>query len=187
MLQHILDYFQTLEKHPVQRMIILVAGMLLLWLLEGAIPLITMQYKKSKWRHASINFSFTVIHLIIHTGFAVIIVLISDACKRNGFGIVNWLHASVFWTIIISFIVLDFFGGWLVHMVQHKTYFLWRFHIIHHSDNNVDVTTGLRHHPDGKCSKRNIFFNRNILIRSPGLCSYDLSNTAYLINSIYPC
>jgi len=163
MLQHIIDYFQTLDKHPVQRMIILVAGMLLLWLLEGAIPLITLQYKKSKWRHASINFSFTVIHLIIHTGFAVIIVLISDACKRNGFGIVNWLHTSVLWTIIISFIVIDFFGGWLVHMVQHKTYFLWRFHIIHHSDNNVDVTTGLRHHPI-ESVLRGIFFLMGILL-----------------------
>jgi sterol desaturase/sphingolipid hydroxylase (fatty acid hydroxylase superfamily) len=163
MLQHIIDYFQTLDKHPVQRMIILVAGMLLLWLLEGAIPLITLQYKKSKWRHASINFSFTVIHLIIHTGFAVIIVLISDACERNGFGIVNWLHTSVLWTIIISFIVIDFFGGWLVHMVQHKTYFLWRFHIIHHSDNNVDVTTGLRHHPI-ESVLRGIFFLMGILL-----------------------
>ena len=24
---------------------------------------------------------------------------------------------------------------------------MWKFHIIHHSDKNVDVTTGLRHHP----------------------------------------
>src|SRR4051812_20325151 len=163
MLQHIIDYFQTLDKHPVERMIILVAGMLLLWLLEGAIPLIALQYKKSKWRHASINFSFTVIHLIIHTGFAVFIVLISDACKTNGFGLISWLHASVFWTIIISFIIIDFFGGWLVHMVQHKTYFLWRFHIIHHSDNNVDVTTGLRHHPI-ESVLRGIFFLIGILL-----------------------
>src|SRR4051794_41018175 len=101
MWQQIIDHFQTLENRPVERMIILVAGMLLLWMIEGAIPLIAMQYKKNKWRHASINFSFTVIHLIIHTGFAVLIVLLSDACKEYHFGIVNWLNASVFWTILI--------------------------------------------------------------------------------------
>jgi sterol desaturase/sphingolipid hydroxylase (fatty acid hydroxylase superfamily) len=38
-------------------------------------------------------------------------------------------------------LVLDFFRWLLVHLVQHKTSFLWRFHVVHHSDNNVDVTT----------------------------------------------
>src|SRR5688500_105428 len=122
----ILDYFQTLEQRPVERMAFLVAGMLLLWLFEGAIPLLSLRYKKTKWRHASINLSFTVIHLIIHTGFAVLIVLLSDATKREGFGLVHWTNASVPGAILITFFVLDFFGGWLVHLVQHKTRALWR-------------------------------------------------------------
>src|SRR5206468_10738596 len=147
MWHNLIEHFQTLENHPVERLILLVAGMLLLWAAEGAIPLLALQYRKTKWRHASINLSFTIIHLIIHTGFAVFIVLLSDSCKKNGFGLVIWLQLSVFWTVLISFLVLDFFGGWLLLLVQHKTRFLWRFHIIHHSDNNVDVTTGLRHHP----------------------------------------
>ena len=147
MFQSIIDHFQTLEQRPFERMILLVSGMLLLWLIEGAIPLISLQYKKTKWRHASINLSFTLLHLIIHTGFAFFIVLLSDACKENRLGIVYWTNASVVGTIVISFFVLDFFGGWLVHLVQHKTYALWKFHVVHHSDNNVDVTTGLRHHP----------------------------------------
>ena len=73
--------------------------------------------------------------------------LLSDISKANGLGLVYWLHASTLWTIVICFLVLDFFGGWLVHWVQHKVYPLWKFHVVHHSDNNVDVTTGLRHHP----------------------------------------
>lgn len=147
MWQSIINHFQTLEQRPVERMIFLVSGMLVLWIIEGAIPFLSLQYKKTKWRHASVNFTFTVLHLIIHTGFAFFIVLLSDACRNNHFGLVYWLNASVWWTIILSFFVLDFFGGWLVHLVQHKTYFLWKFHVVHHSDNNVDVTTGLRHHP----------------------------------------
>jgi sterol desaturase/sphingolipid hydroxylase (fatty acid hydroxylase superfamily) len=162
MWQNIIDHFQTLERHPVERMFLLVGGMLLLWMLEGAIPLLVLSYKKNKWRHASINLSFTVIHLIIHTGIAVLIVMISDACKRNDIGLVNWIHASTFWTVVLSFLVLDFFGGWLVHVVQHKTRFLWRFHVIHHSDNSVDVTTGLRHHPV-ESVLRGIFFMAGVL------------------------
>jgi sterol desaturase/sphingolipid hydroxylase (fatty acid hydroxylase superfamily) len=163
MWQSIIDHFQTLESRPVERFVLLVGGMLLLWIVEGAIPLLSLAYKKNKWRHASINFTFTVIHLIIHTGFAILIVGLSDICKAGGFGITQWLHTSVLGTIVISFLVLDFFGGWLVHLVQHKTRFLWRFHVIHHSDNNVDVTTGLRHHPI-ESVLRGIFFLMGVIV-----------------------
>lgn len=163
MWEKFIAHFQTLEQRPVERMILLVGGMLLLWIIEGAIPLLSLQYKRTKWRHASVNLTFTLIHLIIHTGFGVLIVLLSDACRSTGFGLVNWFNASVLFTIIISFFVLDFFGGWLVHMVEHKTKFLWRFHIIHHSDNNVDVTTGLRHHPF-ESVLRGIFFLMGVVV-----------------------
>jgi sterol desaturase/sphingolipid hydroxylase (fatty acid hydroxylase superfamily) len=163
MWEKIIDHFQTLEHRPVERMILLVSGMLLLWIIEGAIPLISLHYKKNKWRHASINFTFTVIHLVIHTGFGVLIVLLSDACREADFGLANWLGASVLGSILISFLVLDFFGGWLVHLVQHKTRMLWRFHVIHHSDNNVDVTTGLRHHPI-ESVLRGVFFLLGVIV-----------------------
>lgn len=144
-------------------MILLVGGMLLLWLLEGAIPLISLRYKKTKWRHASVNFTFTIIHLIIHTGFGVLIVLLSDACRRMDIGIANWFNSSAAVAVIISFFVLDFFGGWLVHLIQHKTKILWRFHVVHHSDNNVDVTTGLRHHPV-ESVLRGVFFLAGVVV-----------------------
>jgi sterol desaturase/sphingolipid hydroxylase (fatty acid hydroxylase superfamily) len=163
MLQHIADYFQTLEQRPVERFIWIVGGMLLLWIIEGAIPLLGMTYKKSKLRHGTINFSFTVIHLLIHTGFAVVIILISDWCKQNQFGIVYWTNSSLLLTIVIGFLTLDFFGGWLVHIVEHKVNLLWRFHIVHHADNNVDVTTALRHHPI-ESVLRGIFFMIGVFV-----------------------
>ena len=151
-------YFDTLENHPVQRMIFLVGGLLLFWILEGAIPLLQLRYKKNKFRHAGINLVFTVIHLIIHTALAILIVMLSDWCRERSFGIVYWTHAntSILLTIIIGALALDF-SSWLVHLVMHKIKPLWRFHLIHHTDNTVDVTTGLRHHP-GDSILRGIFF-----------------------------
>jgi sterol desaturase/sphingolipid hydroxylase (fatty acid hydroxylase superfamily) len=35
----------------------------------------------------------------------------------------------------------------LLHRCQHTSSFLWRFHALHHSDPDVDVTTSVRHHP----------------------------------------
>jgi sterol desaturase/sphingolipid hydroxylase (fatty acid hydroxylase superfamily) len=147
MWQSLLNYFNTLEERPVERLSFIVGGLIILWVIEGAIPLLPLRYKKTKLRHAGINLFFTVIHILIHTGFGVLIVLISDWAAHNQFGLVYWLKSSVVMTIIISALMLDFFGGWLCHIIEHKVPLFWRMHIIHHSDNNVDVTTGLRHHP----------------------------------------
>jgi len=156
MWESIIDYFSTLEKHPGQRMAFLVGGLLLFWIIEGAIPLLPMQYKKTKMRHAAVNFGFTVMHLVIHTLLALLIVLLSDWCRHSGFGLVYWFNSGVLMAIIISVLALDF-SSWLVHFVMHKIPVLWRFHLVHHSDNNVDVTTGLRHHP-GDSLLRGLFF-----------------------------
>lgn len=152
----IIAYFQGLEERPLERMAILVGGLLIFWIIEGAIPLLPLKYKKNKFRHAAVNFGFTIIHLIIHTALAVFIISLSDWCETKKFGIIYWTGANVFMTILISVLALDF-SSWLVHLVMHKIPALWRFHLIHHSDTNVDVTTGLRHHP-GDSLLRGIFF-----------------------------
>jgi len=167
MLENIITYFSTLEQRPLERMALLVGGLLFFWIIEGSIPLIQMNYKKNKWHHAAVNFGFTIIHLIIHTFLAIIIIKLSDWCLNNHIGLVYWFNASIIGTIIISFLVLDFFGGWLVHIIEHKVPVLWRFHIVHHADNNVDVTTGLRHHPIESIIRGCFFFAGIIVSGAP--------------------
>ena len=143
-----------------------------------------MSYKKNKVRHAAVNFGFTIIHLAIHTGLAIIIVLLSDWCRQNQFGLVYWLNADTLGTIIISFLALDFFGGWLVHITEHKVYMLWRFHIVHHADNNVDVTTGLRHHPI-ESVLRGIFFFIGILASGAPVYAVMIFQTVLILSTAF--
>jgi sterol desaturase/sphingolipid hydroxylase (fatty acid hydroxylase superfamily) len=158
MWDNILKYFSTLEQRPLERMAFLVGGLLFFWIIEGAIPLLQLRFKKTRLRHASVNFGLTVIHLIIHTFLAIIIIKISDWCIANHFGIIQWWSGiSFLGVVLLTILIVDFFGGWLVHIVEHKAKFLWRFHVVHHADNNVDVTTGLRHHPV-ESVVRGIFF-----------------------------
>ena len=166
-LQRIIDYFSDLENRPIERMAFLVGGLLFFWIIEGAIPLLTLKYKKTKFKHALTNLSFTLMHLLIHTALAIFIVMLSDWCQRQGFGLVYWFNAGILGTILISFLVLDFFGGWLVHIVEHKLGFLWRFHVVHHADNNVDATTGLRHHPVESVLRGVFFFMAMFLSGAP--------------------
>ncbi len=163
MWKDIIDHFQTLEQRPLERMAILVGGLLLFWILEGAVPLLGLRFRKTRLRHAGVNFGLTVIHLIIHTFLAILIVLLSDWCASQQFGLVYWLGAGTLATILITIFVVDFFGGWLVHITEHRWKLLWRFHVVHHADTNVDVTTGLRHHPV-ESVLRGLFFFMGILV-----------------------
>lgn len=184
MFENFILYFSTLEQRPLERMAFLVGGLLFFWVIEGYIPLLTMQYKKNKWRHAGINFAFTIIHLVIHTLLAVIIIKISDWCLVNKFGLVYWFNTNTLLTIILSFLVLDFFGGWLVHIVEHKVPLLWRFHVIHHSDNNVDVTTGLRHHPI-ESVVRGIFFFAGIVFSGSPMYAVMIFQTILVLSTAF--
>jgi len=183
-MNNIVQYFSTLEHRPLERLAFLVGGLLLFWIIEGSIPLFRLQYKKNKVRHAAVNFSFTLIHLIIHTFLAIIIISLSDWCKANGFGLINWLNASVAVTILISLLLLDFFGGWLVHITEHKIPLLWRFHVVHHADNNVDVTTGLRHHPV-ESILRGLFFFAGIIISGAPMYAVMLFQTLLVLSTAF--
>lgn len=152
----VIHYFQDLEQRPLERMAILVGGLLFFWILEGAIPVFSLRYRTTKLNHAAVNFAFTVIHLIIHSLLAIVIVRLSDWCQSHSFGIVHWTKANIGWSILIGVLALDF-SSWWVHWVMHRQPLLWRFHLIHHSDSKVDVTTGLRHHP-GDSLLRGVFF-----------------------------
>jgi sterol desaturase/sphingolipid hydroxylase (fatty acid hydroxylase superfamily) len=152
----VIHYFQDLEQRPLERMAILVSGLLFFWILEGAIPVFSLRYRTTKLNHAAVNFAFTVIHLIIHSLLAIFIVRLSDWCQSHSFGIVHWTKANIGWSVLIGVLALDF-SSWWVHWVMHRQPLLWRFHLIHHSDSKVDVTTGLRHHP-GDSMLRGVFF-----------------------------
>ena len=177
------NYFGTLENHPVQRMIFLVGGLMIFWIIEGAIPLFQLQYKKSKYRHAGVNLVFTAIHLVIHTAIAVLIVMLSDWCRETSFGIIYWTNANTLFTIIIGVLALDF-SSWLVHWVMHKVRPLWGFHLIHHSDNAVDVTTGLRHHP-GDSIFRGIFFLLLIFVSGAPMYSVMIYQTLLVLATAF--
>ncbi len=51
--------------------------------------------------------------------------------------------------IVAIILTIILFDGliWLQHLVFHKVPFLWRMHRVHHSDTDIDLTTGIRFHP----------------------------------------
>ena len=48
--------------------------------------------------------------------------------------------------ILLAFLFLDIWRYW-EHRLLHRVPLLWRLHLVHHSDTQIDVTTAERHHP----------------------------------------
>jgi sterol desaturase/sphingolipid hydroxylase (fatty acid hydroxylase superfamily) len=58
----------------------------------------------------------------------------------------SWPIADKWLSFVTGFLLLDFLQ-YAMHRCQHAVPWLWRFHALHHSDPDVDVTTSVRHHP----------------------------------------
>jgi sterol desaturase/sphingolipid hydroxylase (fatty acid hydroxylase superfamily) len=63
-----------------------------------------------------------------------------------GVALPAWPIADQWLSFVAGVLLLDFLQ-YAVHRCQHAVPFLWRFHALHHSDPDVDVTTSVRHHP----------------------------------------
>jgi exosortase len=61
-------------------------------------------------------------------------------------GFVSRLGLSFAVELLLTFLVLDLWRYW-EHRFFHRIPWLWRVHLVHHSDTQIDVTTSERHHP----------------------------------------
>lgn len=143
-MEALLNYFETIPS--LHRSIILVGGLSFFWLLEGAMPLFSFKY--NKWKHAIPNIFFTITTIIINFALAFLLLKSSDYVMANKIGILNWLPSLPMWLYItIGILLMDFFGAYLPHFIEHKVKPLWMIHLVHHTDHKVDTTTANRHHP----------------------------------------
>jgi len=136
-------FFENITS--LQRAVILVVGITFFWSIESIIPLFNFNYKKIK--HASTNLFFTFTTILINFSLAFLLLNSADWVTANNFGILNFFEFSLIINTILGVFLLDLIGAYLPHYIQHKVKFLWKIHLVHHSDHNVDTTTGNRHHP----------------------------------------
>ena len=139
----LLHYFTHISDEV--RGLFLVGGLTLFFFLESLFPLFKMDY--SKLKHAGINITFTVITLIVNLLGAILILAAVRYNETNNTGLLNLTELPLWLYIVGGLIFMDLVGAWLIHWIEHKIKWLWKFHLIHHTDPNVDVTSGLRHHP----------------------------------------
>ncbi len=139
----IVDFFDNIPTEF--RAGILVGGILVFWIFEGLIPLFRFKYKKVG--HAGLNLFFTLTTAVIGFGLARVLLAASDLVSKNEFGLLYIFDLPIWAQMILGILLMDLVGAYFIHWTEHRVKWMWKFHVVHHSDTTVDVTTGLRHHP----------------------------------------
>jgi sterol desaturase/sphingolipid hydroxylase (fatty acid hydroxylase superfamily) len=142
-MESFMHFWENIESW--QRIAILLGGMIFFWVLEGYYPLYRFSFKR--YKHAGVNLLFLLTTVILNILLGSITIAICAWVTKNNIGLLNWLSLPLWINVLLGLFFMDFFGQYAPHYAMHKIKWMWKFHMIHHSDTKVDVTTGTRHHP----------------------------------------
>lgn len=114
----------------------------LFFVLERVFP---SRKKKRPLRHLLLNFALTIALLATAALFVRPAVNLAFLSSSQSFGLLHWLKLSEWLELTVAFLLLDLsFYYW--HRLNHTWSFLWRFHNVHHTDPELDVSTAFRFH-----------------------------------------
>ena len=99
-----------------------------------------------KLRHTIRNLSTGGISLAVLTLLqAPLLMPVARWAEQRDIGIVRWLDLPRPWSVIVTIVLLDYTLWWW-HWASHVVPVLWRFHLVHHVDLDLDSSTALRFH-----------------------------------------
>ena len=162
-----LDFFENMPSWQKLAWIFICLG--ISWVLEGAAPLAILNYKK--WRHAGVNLVFLGTSLLINLLFTAATVGVFLWAKANNFGLLYLMELPVWVELLLAVMLLDLVAQYFAHYLLHRVKWMWKFHLVHHSDTKVDATTGPRHHP-GDYVVREVFSLAAVLVFGIPLAYY---------------
>jgi sterol desaturase/sphingolipid hydroxylase (fatty acid hydroxylase superfamily) len=96
--------------------------------------------------NAALNLGLGAVNALIISGVFVGLWAATMAwAETRGFGLLRWLSISGIWHGLLAILLLDAWTyAW--HRLNHVLPVLWRFHRLHHSDTEMNVTTANRFH-----------------------------------------
>ncbi len=123
---------------------VIVATFTALFIAESVIPL--RRRVEPRLRHVIRNLAAGGVSLAAMSLIQVpLLVPISRFIQREQIGLLNWIELSRPVAIVAAIVLLDY-TLWIWHWASHRVPFLWRFHLTHHIDLDLDTSTALRFH-----------------------------------------
>lgn len=124
--------------------IILTSIFLILFFLETKFQL--RKRVQNRWKRLIINFLVSIpAFALLRFLFIPAMLWLAFKNQQWQFGLNYLLNVPASVKYLIAFIFLDY-SNYIWHILLHKLPFLWRFHLVHHTDLDVDLTTAFRFH-----------------------------------------
>ncbi|KFF13268.1 hypothetical protein IW15_05580 [Chryseobacterium soli] len=135
--------------------------LIVFWLIENFYQ---MQNSRQKVLHTFVNAHFLIFVIPVQMCLSVIALSVSNQTEINSWGLLKYLPVkeNTFTFYLIAIVALDF-SNFVYHYLMHKIPVCWRFHQVHHSDMEVDISTTFREHP-GETFLRVSFFILTIFV-----------------------
>ena len=96
-----------------------------------------------RWR---INFTLNFFNvLLVDLLFVALLKKTTLFSPEHSFNLFEQMNLNTLWRIAFTVLVLDL-AMYLWHRLNHMIPLLWRFHRVHHTDLNVDVSSAARFH-----------------------------------------
>jgi sterol desaturase/sphingolipid hydroxylase (fatty acid hydroxylase superfamily) len=70
---------------------------------------------------------------------------LTELVERKNLGLLKIVRLPKWFEVILAVVLMDY-TLYLWHVLTHKSPFLWRFHLVHHVDLDLDASTALRFH-----------------------------------------
>ena len=83
--------------------------------------------------------------ILLNLIFLAAIVGTATYVQTHNLGVLNLVQTPGWLKLLVTVVFMDFML-YVWHLVNHEMPFLWRFHRVHHSDLNMDVSTATRFH-----------------------------------------
>jgi sterol desaturase/sphingolipid hydroxylase (fatty acid hydroxylase superfamily) len=106
-----------------------------------------------------------------------------DAAKRRHRGLVRQLQLPPALQALLVLLLFDY-TMYIWHVLTHRVPLLWRFHLVHHTDLDMDVSTALRFH-FAELLLSMPFRVLQVLLIGPSRFSYALWQTLFLLSVLF--
>jgi sterol desaturase/sphingolipid hydroxylase (fatty acid hydroxylase superfamily) len=132
------------SPHPLTRPIVAAAVLAILWIAEGSLPMFLGRTRRAG--HAARHLALAAINAgVLALFFAGATLAVSEWAAARGFGVLRVVALPAWAHWLLALVLIDLWQ-YFWHRLNHRVPILWRFHSVHHSDAELDASSGVRFH-----------------------------------------
>jgi len=140
---HFISDYYWAYSYGINQMV-LFGSIALFWSFDGWLA--HFHHSDRNLRHGINNILLALVNVLVVLTLALGATNLILMVESRQWGVMTFLDFPIWLKIILGILWVDFII-YFTHFLKHRWNWLWRLHLVHHNDSQVDATTVLRQHP----------------------------------------